>query len=274
MAKQLCPVCNETKLGFLNSEKMQDGKICENCEQKLGLKLNSLKNSDILENLTIEKAIKMIENGEKFDYKLEKEKKLQSKNEAKDVYNSLLNEFKDNKIPKFQGIYIDNESKRFLVPKTLTHGYHLENFSNLVSYDPILRTNNKSKHHGITRGIVGGALLGGAGAVVGAVTGHKNYSVISKMSILLRFKDNYTYEMKYITTDMSVGMLTNSFEKDMNEMSTFLDNIINDNTASSDTNDVQETSLADELIKYKQLLDAGALTQEEFDSQKAKLLAE
>lgn len=274
MAKQLCPICNETKLGFSNSEKIQDGKICKNCEQKLGLKFASLKNSDILENLTIEKAIKMIEDGEKFDYKLEKERKLQSKNEAKDVYNSLLSEFKDNKIPKFQGIYIDTQNKRFLVPKTIISDYHLEDFSNLVSYDPILRTNSKSKHHGITRGIVGGALLGGTGAVVGAVTGRKDYSVISKMSILLRFKDNYTYEMKYITTDTKVGFLTNSLEKDMNEMSTLLDNIINDNTVLSDTNAVQETSVADELIKYKQLLDAGVLTQEEFDAQKAKLLAQ
>lgn len=33
-------------------------------------------------------------------------------------------------------------------------------------------------------------------------------------------------------------------------------------------------SVADELIKYKQLLDAGVLTQEEFDAQKAKLLAQ
>ena len=33
-------------------------------------------------------------------------------------------------------------------------------------------------------------------------------------------------------------------------------------------------SVADELIKFKQLLDAGVLTQEEFDTQKAKLLAQ
>ncbi|MBR6458968.1 MAG: SHOCT domain-containing protein [Actinomycetaceae bacterium] len=31
-------------------------------------------------------------------------------------------------------------------------------------------------------------------------------------------------------------------------------------------------SVADELLKLKQLLDAGALTQQEFDQQKAKLL--
>jgi len=35
----------------------------------------------------------------------------------------------------------------------------------------------------------------------------------------------------------------------------------------------EATSKADELLKLKQLLDSGALTQEEFDAQKAQLLA-
>ena len=37
-------------------------------------------------------------------------------------------------------------------------------------------------------------------------------------------------------------------------------------------NSVNSTSPADELIKYKQLLDMGALTQEEFDKKKKELL--
>jgi pyruvoyl-dependent arginine decarboxylase (PvlArgDC) len=35
---------------------------------------------------------------------------------------------------------------------------------------------------------------------------------------------------------------------------------------------VQQTSAADELLKYKQLLDAGVITQEEFDAKKKELL--
>ena len=40
----------------------------------------------------------------------------------------------------------------------------------------------------------------------------------------------------------------------------------------SENNTEVTTSVADELLKYKQLLDAGAITQEEFDAQKQKLL--
>ena len=37
-------------------------------------------------------------------------------------------------------------------------------------------------------------------------------------------------------------------------------------------NTVKESTAADELIKYKELLDSGAITQEEFDEKKSKLL--
>lgn len=40
-----------------------------------------------------------------------------------------------------------------------------------------------------------------------------------------------------------------------------------------DDNTTSTVSAADEILKLKQLLDAGALTQEEFDAQKAKLLS-
>ena len=49
---------------------------------------------------------------------------------------------------------------------------------------------------------------------------------------------------------------------------------INVNVASGGDIKTNETStsVADELIKYKNLLDAGAITQEEFDRKKAQLL--
>jgi hypothetical protein len=41
---------------------------------------------------------------------------------------------------------------------------------------------------------------------------------------------------------------------------------------SSGTSDTKPVSVADELIKFKQLLDAGVITQTEFDEKKSELL--
>ncbi|GAK32030.1 hypothetical protein WOSG25_250010 [Weissella oryzae SG25] len=289
MAKQICPICNETKMGFFNSEKIKDGKICENCEIKLGLKFAS-GNYEILKELTINHAKEMIENGKIFDYSQEKTNRKREKQQAKDnyvaekqktkeaeaeakaEYDALLQSFKDNKAYKIDGIYIDQKSKRFFVPQTLLRSTMLEPFSNFVDYEPVLRTNSKTKHHGLTRAVVGGIALGGVGAIVGASTGHKDYSIITKMSLILRFSDNKTYEIKYINSETKVGLITNGLEKQMNELATVLENILAENKTSEPNELPSSNSLADELTKLANLKDAGILTEDEFNQQKAKLL--
>ena len=58
MVKKLCPICQETKIGIFGSEKILDGRICEKCLNKIGLKLAAISNENIvkLENLNIQKA--------------------------------------------------------------------------------------------------------------------------------------------------------------------------------------------------------------------------
>lgn len=276
MAKQICPVCNESKIGFLNSEKVLDGKICEKCLNKIGLKTASMANEDIIkfENLDIKKVSSMIENDEVFDYKEEKEKIKTEKNSVKKEYQDLVSSFKENSSATWDdGVLFDSKGKRFLFKKKLTREEKLELFTNLASIEPVFRTNTKDKHHGVTRGVVGGLTFGVAGAVVGASTGHKNYSVISKMSVIMRFSDNYTFEMKLINSDMKVGMITNSLEKKFNTYITILDNIIRENSEQESHGESKPSlSIADEIKKLSDLKEQGILTQEEFNKQKEKLL--
>ncbi|WP_187387569.1 DUF4428 domain-containing protein [Weissella muntiaci] len=272
MAKQICPICNETKMGFTNSEKIKDGKICQNCIIKIGLKPNAWNNDKILSSVTVDQVKEMVANGDIFNYDDEKNKRKQEKQQSKNDYIELLKSFKENKAPKIEGIYIDQKSKRFFVPVSLTQFEKLEPFSNLVDYEPVLRTNSKTKHHGLTRAVVGGVALGGVGAIVGASTGHKDYSMISKMSIILRFSDNYTYEMKFISTETKVGLATKTAEKQMNDVATILENILTENKVSEPAKSTSANSLADELTKLSGLKDAGILTEDEFNQQKAKLL--
>lgn len=61
----------------------------------------------------------------------------------------------------------------------------------------------------------------------------------------------------------------NAVEKEVNSFMTALHDAINEFKKDTRTN---SQSTADELLKYKELLDQGVLTQEEFDNQKSKLL--
>lgn len=275
MVKKLCPICNESKIGVFKAEKLLDGKICEKCLNKIGLKLAAISNENIIkfENLTIHKASSMIANGEKFDYKEEKEKLKNEKAQSKQDYKDLVNSFKENGALSWEsGILVDSKKERFLFKKSILREEKVEPFSGLVSIEPIFRSNGKTKHHGVTRGIIGGATFGLAGAVVGASSGHKDYTVVSKMSLILRFSDDFTFEIKLISTETKIGIITTQAEKRMNNYITFLNNIIEQNSLSATPTVSQELSIADELKKFKELLDLGAITQEEFEIQKSKLL--
>lgn len=275
MVKKLCPICNESKIGVFKAEKLLDGKICEKCLNKIGLKLAAISNENIIkfENLTIHKASSMIANGEKFDYKEEKEKLKNEKAQSKQDYKDLVNSFKENGALSWEsGILVDSKKERFLFKKSILREEKVEPFSGLVSIEPIFRSNGKTKHHGVTRGIIGGATFGLAGAVVGASSGHKDYTVVSKMSLILRFSDDFTFEIKLISTETKIGIITTQAEKRMNNYITFLNNIIEQNSLNATPTVSQELSIADELKKFKELLDLGAITQEEFEIQKSKLL--
>lgn len=275
MVKKLCPICQETKIGIFGSEKILDGRICEKCLNKIGLKLAAISNENIIkfENLTIHKASSMIANGEKFDYKEEKEKLKSEKAQIKQDYKDLVNSFKENGALSWEsGILVDSKEERFLFKKSILREEKVEPFSGLVSIEPIFRSNGKTKHHGVTRGIIGGATFGLAGAVVGASSGHKDYTVVSKMSLILRFSDDFTFEIKLISTETKIGIITTQAEKRMNNYITFLNNIIEQNSLNATPTVSQELSIADELKKFKELLDLGAITQEEFEIQKSKLL--
>lgn len=75
------------------------------------------------------------------------------------------------------------------------------------------------------------------------------------------------------------GATTRTIENVSNNTVSFFANTVNNEVElykqsklASTTQVVNNTSPADELIKYKQLLDMGALTQEEFDAKKKELL--
>ncbi|AKP67381.1 SHOCT domain-containing protein [Companilactobacillus ginsenosidimutans] len=165
-------------------------------------------------------------------------------------------------------------------------------YSDLVSFHRNTVYKNVSKHHRITRGAVGGALFGGAGAVVGAMTGGKDYRAVKKMSVSVYFKNGPEFEQKYVqfeTKEDSWSYRTAS--SSASQLEGHLRFIINQNAtpvqvvAAPDSrqqpqpeneskveNDTSDKESFDQLRELKKLLDEGVITQDDFDSKKKKIL--
>lgn len=99
---------------------------------------------------------------------------------------------------------------------------------------------------------------------INSVSYHKNpNSITGTISIT----DGGTTRTVEKVSNQSLSSFTNRINKEIANY-----NMPNTNTVSPIRQVINTSSCADELIKFKQLLDAGALTQEEFDTKKKELL--
>ena len=160
---------------------------------------------------------------------------------------------------------IDENKKLF---KIYFKVYH---FENLNTYE--LMENNSSITSGglgIGRAIVGGALLGGVGAVLGGVTKkRKSTDLVESLKILITFKG-----IKQTST--TIDFITKKQQKDKKydkQLESAKETLAGlDYISASVTTDPQPTDSADEIRKFKSLLDDGIITQDEFDTKKSELL--
>ncbi|NFA59457.1 SHOCT domain-containing protein [Clostridium sporogenes] len=145
-------------------------------------------------------------------------------------------------------------------------------FGDIVEYE-LLQDGDSITKGGLGRAVAGGVLLGGVGAVVGGVTGKKKTkSVINNLRIKITVNDtsNPSVYIDLIKTPTKANsFIYKTAYSSAQEILSML-SIITQKTSDENTN--TKTSVADELIKLKGLLDEGILTQEEFTSEKNKLL--
>lgn len=145
----------------------------------------------------------------------------------------------------------------------------------------------KSTGRTIGGAIVGGVLMGGAGAVVGGLSGDtKKKKEVKNMDvkILLRSTEETSCVLHFMESssplnskDASFNARYEEFLKNANTAKDLLSVIIDDakqTATQAVTQPVapQSSSVADELAKLAKLKVDGILTEEEFLAQKAKLL--
>lgn len=146
--------------------------------------------------------------------------------------------------------------------------------------ETITKTSSSSQ---IGRALIGGVMLGGAGAIIGGLSGtKKNIDKIKSLDLKLIINDTTSpvrtiniWKSKNGESKESIAFKT--AYANANEWFSLFKVIINqanDNTDISEKKDdtLIKLSVADELKKLKSLVDDNILSNEEFEEQKKKLL--
>lgn len=136
---------------------------------------------------------------------------------------------------------------------------------------------------GLGSAVVGGMLFGGAGLVAGAVLGGKKTktkNVCTSMKVKITLRDNNP-DVIYVDLITKETKCDSGAYKDaakqaqdiLSALQVAADKAAGEAAAQASAPVLSAApSAADELMKFKQLLDAGAITQEEFDAKKKQLL--
>lgn len=155
---------------------------------------------------------------------------------------------------------------------------------NIHSYDEVidfelLEDGASIVKGGIGKAVAGGLFFGGVGAIVGSSTGKKKTKqTCTSLKIKITLNDMHapTEYIELITSETKKsGFLYQTCEKQAQEVLSILQIMCKTKKGQEDasTSDTRtETSSADEILKFKSLLDNGIITQEEFEKKKKQLL--
>lgn len=158
----------------------------------------------------------------------------------------------------------------------------LINYGDILDFDLVEETGNEiissKTKGGLGRAIVGAATFGSVGAIVGGTTGTRKTNATSKtmcdaiyVLITTSNKRHAAKRVDFLAYSVERGGVTyNTAMRSAQECIARLKAVT---SAQSDAVNTPGTvSAADEIMKFKNLLDAGVLTQEGFDAKKKQLL--
>lgn len=139
-------------------------------------------------------------------------------------------------------------------------GMPILDFSDITDVELVEEGITYKSEDGILRAVTGGALFGAAGAIVGASTAKKTK------------KSNNIYVIIYTKNLKMPNLKINAFNRSYGEGLVGMVKAMQNYSVKSNTSIAASYSAADEIAKYKSLLDSGAITKEEYDKKKSELL--
>ena len=232
-----CSLCSK-KIGVFTQIKIKDGYVCGDCQKK------SLNMTNCNCRTTQDYKDRLEDIGEN--------QKLQNIFSATIDYGDYIK--------------IDENNKLFKLGKSP----ECFTFDCLCDFE-LIEDGETVVKGGLGRAVAGGLLFGGVGAIVGGVTGKKkNKAVVNHMYIRLSLNHKWVKDFAITLITMETkknGFVYNTHKALADKIISALE-IIAKNQPVADNN----LSSADEILKFKQLLDVGAITDEEFTQKKKQLL--
>lgn len=277
MAKR-CSFC-DNKLGIFKSHvKFKDGFMCRNCLKKYGQTENLSIISSYTEQHTVEDFKQLLKSGKNFkfiqDEDAKKKKEAADKKKAEDAaFEKLVQQADEHKAHKYGHYYIDLKAGKILRTKSFLYPYAVFEFKDVISYQVNKNGHTETKHHGITRAVVGGALAGGAGAVVGAMTGGKSDDYLDHLGLIINLADGKNIEIPIHSMGKVKGWEVKAYYSSLNDLIAEIQaGMAAAHKEEVPTQQTQPVDAADEIAKFKKLADDGTITQEEFEAKKKQLL--
>lgn len=249
--KGVCNIC-------LNNTGVQakDGFVCKECLDKCGpFGVDLLKLKDMT---TISSIQKRINQNKIFQKAQEEREKIFSPTNI--IGNNLVVD-EDNQLWCFgrKGFKIKRMGAIYRMDEIVD--YEIEEDENIIT---------KS---GLGRAVAGGVLFGGVGAIVGGITGGRTSKAeCSKLNVLINVKDapsKVVIPLLISKTKKNSLVYKNTIEF-LTRITTYLDSIIDE--VKNDISKTPSTDPYEDVKKLKELLDIGAITQEEFNAKKKQLL--
>ncbi len=260
-SKEKCILCG-TEVGPLVRTKMNDGNfLCNNCVAKTklsdGYNIDTLKSSSLDE---IKKRIEFVDNDLK---------------ENSERISAFIPTYKVDAY-----VWFDDNHKWFVFPKTSfttkIDNCYVFKYEDVLDFE-VLEDGTSITKGGLGKALVGGAIFGLAGAIVGG-TSKKTKQMCNKLQIKITTR-NLDKPIIYLTLINSEtkknGFIYKQASKCVQEILSKFQIVIDqiEQTQNESLNSrANNFSAADEVKKYKDLLDMGAITKEEFDMKKKELL--
>lgn len=175
-----------------------------------------------------------------------------------------------------RSVLIDENTKRWAVYKSEQSPIY--DFKDIIKVELDENGNKYVSQNGVLRAVVGSAIFGGVGAIVGATTATKSHTINSLNVIVYtsRISDPVITIPLIISPVSDSSALYSRNKADAIKLMGMLNAIAMQNTSSNSKPDEKSpeapSSAADELAKYKKLLDDGAISEEEYSAVKKRLL--